>query len=358
MYSLLVIADDATGALEAGAILADRGFDTEVQFGAFGDPRARAGVLLTPTRHDAPAVARERAATALATLGFPARALDGRRLYWKTDSTLRGPIGACFDALRGVFPATPIVYIPAYPAMGRTVRGGVLLVDGTPLARTCFAGAGGHGSAVAERIGHDLHCPIEAVRSAKELRVKLSAPSAAGPAPVLVCDAEEERDVEALMAECRNAPRVPLVAGPAGGAGPWAGRRGAAGFRPDTLAAISDWLVVCGSRHRFSRELVHEAAGRGLRVLTMPDAEAESPEKELAALAGRAAREAWEGLVIFGGDTVLAVSRALGVTRLRPLGEPLPGVAASRAGEFTFVTKAGGFVAPELFDVLLAGKTR
>jgi uncharacterized protein YgbK (DUF1537 family) len=52
-------------------------------------------------------------------------------------------------------------------------------------------------------------------------------------------------------------------------------------------------------------------------------------------------------LVIFGGDTAIAVMRALGVSRILPEGEPLPGVVRSRivlpGGELTLITKSGGF---------------
>jgi len=45
-----------------------------------------------------------------------------RFLYLKTDSTLRGNIGSEISAVLAAFPGSPLVYAPAYPRMGRTVR--------------------------------------------------------------------------------------------------------------------------------------------------------------------------------------------------------------------------------------------
>lgn len=361
MKPLLVIADDATGALEAGAALANCGFATEVQFAAAPEPEAQADVVLVPTRHDTADAARQRVAKALAACGLSGNDADRRRLFWKTDSTLRGPIGGCFDALLSAFPGAAIVYIPAYPALGRTVRGGELLVDGIPLAGTLYsrnAGTWANDSSVIRRISDSLGCDVELVRTASELRMRLNVISSNALQAVLVCDAESESDVEALVGECRVSGSFPLVAGPAGTIAAWAGRSSTPRLPCHTLTEVSDWVLVCGSRHPNSRDLAHEAAMRGWRVFTMPESEQENPSAQLAALAGSAADAAREGIVVFGGDTLLAVSQALHIDRFLSLGEVLPGVAVSRARNFTFVTKAGGFAAPQLFDVLQSGRAK
>ncbi|MCZ2154089.1 MAG: four-carbon acid sugar kinase family protein [Bryobacterales bacterium] len=361
MKPLLVIADDATGALEAGAILANCGFDTEVQFAAVPELGAQARVVLVPTRHDTADVARQRVAKALAACGLSGNDADRRRLFWKTDSTLRGPIGGCFDALLRAFPGVAMVYIPAYPALGRTVRGGELLVDGIPLAQTPYsrnASSWANDSSVIRRISDSVRCDVELVRTASELRMRLNFIDANALQAVLVCDAESEPDVEALVRECRDSGSFPLVAGPAGTIAAWAGRSGAPRLPRHTLTEVSDWIVVCGSRHPNSRALADEAAMRGWRVFTMPESEQENPSIQLAALAGRAAGAAREGIVVFGGDTLLAVSRVLNIDRFLALGEILPGVAVSRARDFMFMTKAGGFAASQLFDVLQSRKAK
>ncbi|MCC6264550.1 MAG: hypothetical protein IT169_13310 [Bryobacterales bacterium] len=380
MNSLLVMADDATGALEAGAILASLGKETVVELEMRRRASAEAHVLLVPTRHDSPAMARRRVEEVVAwAAASPAEALP--RCYWKTDSTLRGPIGACFDALLQAFPLTPLVYVPAYPAMGRTVVNGILRVNGVPLAETAFAADALNpvrSSAVAEALSPELRFPIERICSPRQLRAHLETARS----EALLCDAGTEADVAALFAECRAARPFPLAAGPAGGIRYWAGdcaanppRRGPATpprrepanpprrepTNPPRRAPIEDvpqWLVVCGSRHPIARAQGKHARRLGFTVLATPAEESRDAEAELAALAGRAAALARGGMVIFGGDTALAVWRAMGVARLVPLGEFMPGVAVSRAAGCTFVTAAGGFPAPGLLEELLAAEER
>ena len=136
---ILALADDLTGALEVGARFAAAGVSCAVgfarQFDAVVRPDVTALVLDTETRHvdDAEAYSR------IAALARAARENHVRLLYKKTDSTLRGPIAGEFRALVEVWAGTPLLYVPAYPAMGRTVRGGVLYVEGVPVDRTSFA---------------------------------------------------------------------------------------------------------------------------------------------------------------------------------------------------------------------------
>ncbi len=360
------MADDATGALEAGAILASLHVETVVELEAGRTPPAQAQVLLIPTRHDSPAMARKRVREVLAGLAHTHDAVIPipPRLYWKSDSTLRGPIGACFDALISAFPGRPLVYIPAYPAMGRTVAGGVLRIDGVPLAQTAFAQDSrnpARGSVVTDVIALDSRLPVAWIRSAGELRRRLEI----GGEEVLVCDAGTEAEVAELIAECRGARTAPVVAGPAGGIASWAGDSGAGEVRRARVEDVDRWLVVCGSRHPAARAQMKRARELGFAVFATADAGAGDAEAELEALVRQAADEARRiaraeriGIVIFGGDTVLAVCRAMGVARLAPLGELMPGVAVSHAGGCTFVTVAGGFSAPRMLEELMAAEER
>lgn len=350
-----MIADDATGALEAGAILAGIGIDVVVELEARSGAMAPACVLLVPTRHDSPLMARSRVGAALsaAAASYPMRKLPP--LYLKTDSTLRGPIGACLGALLCALPDRPLVYIPAYPAMGRIVREGVLLVDGVPVAQTVFASDAGNpvrSSIVADVLAPGLVHPIDVLQTASDLREKLASPNS----EVLICNAETEDDVAALIAECRKAKPAPLVAGPAGGIAAWAGGGTPEPLRRAWIEEVDEWLVVCGSRHPLARAQAKHARQLGLTVLATPETRVEDIDSEMETLAEQAAAAAKGGLVIFGGDTALAVWRAMGVRRLTPLGELMPGVAVSHAGGCTFITKAGGFPAPGMLEELLVGE--
>src|ERR1700761_630405 len=108
MAPVVVLADDLTGALEAGAKFAAQGIGAAV---ATRPVEANCAVLVidTESRH-LPAEQAYRAIAALASSGLPV-------LYKKTDSALRGNIGAELRALAEACPDHPITYIPAYPAL-------------------------------------------------------------------------------------------------------------------------------------------------------------------------------------------------------------------------------------------------
>src|SRR5262245_65121828 len=97
---VLALSDDLTGALEVG-----------VRFGAVvelwrGQARRPRHVLDTETRH----LPADKAATLIAEI---AAGSSARLIYKKTDSTLRGNIGAELGALLAVYPQFPLIYAPA-----------------------------------------------------------------------------------------------------------------------------------------------------------------------------------------------------------------------------------------------------
>ena len=132
---ILGLADDLTGALEIGAKFAAAGIGVLVTTVPAVEPLAEVLVVDTETRHREPA----EAAAVVRALVLAGRRSGASLVYKKTDSTLRGNIGAELGALMEAWPGAPLLYAAAYPRLGRTVRGGVLRVDGVPVAETAFA---------------------------------------------------------------------------------------------------------------------------------------------------------------------------------------------------------------------------
>src|SRR5512138_683535 len=132
---ILAIADDTTGALEVGGQLALSGVKALVTTSKGLGVSGAAVVVDAQTRH-MPAARAEATVAGLATV---AQQASTPYLYKKTDSTLRGNIAVEFRALLNEFAGRPLIYVPAYPKMGRIVRKGELLVDGRPLAETPMA---------------------------------------------------------------------------------------------------------------------------------------------------------------------------------------------------------------------------
>lgn len=135
---LLVIADDLTGSNDAGAQFAKRGIASVVAV-EWEMPELPNGysvvVVNTESRHVMPEEAARRVAH-VAGLGVKAQV---PHFFKKTDSTLRGNIGAELKALLEATGAKWLPFVPAFPEMGRTTEGGIHYVDGIPISETAFA---------------------------------------------------------------------------------------------------------------------------------------------------------------------------------------------------------------------------
>src|SRR5690348_11280361 len=112
---MLALADDATGALETGARVGQPVFFTPDSL-----PARLPAVLDTEPRHLSP----EDAYARIYKIACEAARAGISRIFKKTDSTLRGPIGAEFRALLDAWPDSPLIYAPAYPDLGRIVHDG------------------------------------------------------------------------------------------------------------------------------------------------------------------------------------------------------------------------------------------
>lgn len=139
MPRLLIIADDFTGALDTGVQLAKRGIDTLVAVMREGqvDLHARCQVLVvnTESRHIPPLEARARVAAVVQA----APAAGFTHLYKKTDSTLRGNIGTELAAMLENVAASELVFVPAFPKLGRFTIDGLQYVGKNLLSETAFA---------------------------------------------------------------------------------------------------------------------------------------------------------------------------------------------------------------------------
>jgi uncharacterized protein YgbK (DUF1537 family) len=312
MRRVLVLADDLTGALESGVLLEGAAVSLHAA------PEGEAVVIDTETRHAEAAQARR-------IIEAWIKQIPAELIYKKTDSTLRGNIGAELAAL----PGGRIHYAPAYPRLGRTVRDGRLFVNGTPVEETAFAGD-----------------PLNPVLDGRIRH--LLAPGGAPLERIVIHEGECERDLERAASAVLEEPVPRLAAGPAGLLRVLAARLGLE-KRPVPLPGVPECLVINGSAHPVSREQMESAeqAGvfrRGWRKAALDDELERAP-----------------ALIVFGGDTARAVLRRFGDPLLYPLAEVLPGAVASRffrqGNSHLLITKAGGF-GPRDFLIRIAGILR
>ena len=391
-----VIADDLTGAADAGVQFARAGHRTAVAFaGAPLPPVADLDVVVADT--DSRMLGPEEAAACVRTV---ARSLMRAPLVFKKlDSTLRGPVAAEVRAALEGSGRRAAVVAPAFPAGGRITRGGVQHVDGRPVDATAFRDD-----------------PSRPVREADMRR--LLAAAGAGPVALLsradlgdpariaaavrahtyvVADAEDDADLAALvrgvpdpadvlwvgsaglagaLAACHPGPRPPArssaraVAGAPvlaaiGSAHPaTAAQVARLAARPDVAEVRLSLDLLARGDHAAAVAAAVEDAARALahgRSVVVHVAAAPGPPRRadladhipraLAAVAERLAAAAEiGGLVLSGGETAVCVGRALGARGLLLDEELEPGVPVGRLlgpRPFRVVTKAGGFGGPD-----------
>ncbi len=139
MVTLLIIADDFTGALDTGVKFAARGAavrvvtDYEYEFGQT-DSGAQVLVMDAETRH----LSGEEAYRRVYRIVKRAREARVAYIYKKTDSALRGNIGSELAAALDASGEPVLHFFPAFPKMKRTTRRGIHYIDGVPVQESVF----------------------------------------------------------------------------------------------------------------------------------------------------------------------------------------------------------------------------
>jgi D-threonate/D-erythronate kinase len=350
---LTIIADDLTGACDTGALFAGR-----VPVPVTVWPRRAVEAVVRVVDTESRTVSASEAADRVSAVA--GRARSG---FWfkKIDSTLRGPMGAEIDALMRATGAVTAVVCPAFPGQRRVVLDRVLLVGGVPVAETPIARDPqfpGGSSSVVDLLRPQLDralawIPIDQLRAGGDaLAGRLRRLSGTA----IIADAETDSDLDLLIEAALAVTPVPLLAGSAGLARALAARLGLLGERVE-LPIGGRWLVVAGSLHPATRRQLREARAAGLTVLATPERPSADRTEAIARLIEQAVaalqREAWDLLVVTGGETAVALWSALGAERLDLSGVPAPGLALGQLrvpgrDPLAVLTKAGGFGPPDL----------
>ena len=342
-----IVADDVTGAADSAGAFAAHGW--RVLLLADGEAASpEPGTVLAVVAHnralpdEEARTASERATARLASVAD--------RLFVKIDSTVRGSVasqirGALTEWARVAGDAHALV-CPAFPAQSRTVRGGVVFVDGVPVHETPS--------------GQD---PITPVRSS-DLAQLLQAPD------VATEDAATDADLDRIARRIADDARTVAV-GSAGLAHALARTwsRGAVPAAP--LAAGGRVLVAVSSRLAVTRRQVDVLGGaEGISVISATDRTDLSPDRAAALLADDVRTtldsEPIDSLIVCGGDGLAAVLARLGAHAVRidrALADGCPsGVIVGGAHDgLRIVTKSGGFGGPrtllDLADALRSARS-
>lgn len=210
---ILVIADDFTGANDAGVSFACAGLRVDVAFELPWCGRTDVLIVNSDSRAYCPQDAAER-------VGSLARDSGASRvplLVKKIDSTLRGNLGAELEALMAATGRRRAIVAPALPKAGRTTEHGQCLIHGVPVNQTEFASdpkTPVNDADIASLIQaqSELTCRSLSVTQCIE---QLPTWQASG-AEVWVVDARSDDELERLAASLLQQDEPPLIAGSAG----------------------------------------------------------------------------------------------------------------------------------------------
>lgn len=400
---LFVVADDLTGANDTGVQFARRGVSAFVFLKSDFDhfpPAAQVVVVNTESRHLPPEIAARlvSSATTRAHLaGVP-------YFYKKTDSTLRGNLGAELEAFRAATRSTILPFVPAFPELGRTTRCGIHHVFDRPIAETTFAS--------------DPLNPIRQSSICHLLREQTDAPLLQLPAGstlpvpgefegIVVPDCANQADMSAIAQECFGRRVLKAASGSAAFAQEMARFIAFESGSSEFTAPRAPVLFVNGSvNERALHQVSHPSSSSFVRFRLPPEAFAsderaaqfietvkgklssapqrvmlhtitrrdelagyeatipaagESIHLRVANVTGRIVRELlrtgyFKTLIVFGGDTFNAIADASQWAGFVPETEIAPGVtvAAPAGTDLKVISKAGGFGEVDLVGSILS----
>ncbi len=338
-HRIVVLADDLTGACDAGVAFLKAGHTVRVWFGTsvqFSAPES-VQAFNTNSRSLAPGRAAHAVSQASAALGTDPNAL----FFKKVDSAARGPFAAEILAAHRTLKTRAVLLAPAFPSAGRTVLGGILEIQ----------------DPAGENKQVDLARLFPLLARGKI--VNISGPAELKPAldsgkSFLICDSATQADLESLARVAANLPSL-LFAGSAGLAQALAGLS-LARISAALVPAISQVLLVAGSPHPVTSlqlETLDTDRFESVRVLRIGRFFAKARIRS----AFRSHNP--QALILTGGETAMLAVNALEAHSFILQGELAPGipwglVQGGAAHGCVVVTKSGGFGAPNAFNEILA----
>jgi uncharacterized protein YgbK (DUF1537 family) len=277
MVTLLIIADDFTGALDTGVQFAASGINTRVVTNTghdfcHVDPEVRVLVMDAETRH----LSSSKAYDIVYNITKRAIAQKIPYLYKKTDSALRGNIGSELTAMLEAAGGKTLSFLPAFPKMKRWTKEGVLYIDGVPVNESVFGKDPFEPvtcSHIPKMIGNQSQVKVS-VRAERNRNVPAmeSGEENQEEPELLVWDAETDEELEALGQYLYETDQMHLTAGCAGFAAVLPQLLGLKGERRPDIKLNSKLLVICGSVNPITAAQLDYAEKHGfMRIRLKPE---------------------------------------------------------------------------------------
>lgn len=409
MVEILIIADDLTGAIETGVEFAKQGISTRVIHSPDTDLNqildeidSTVIVFNTESRH----IDQEEAARRVGRVVKISRERGIKRFYKKTDSTMRGNVGAEIEAFQKETGKHAIPFIPAHPKLKRFTKEGHHYIGEQLLHQTEF--------------GNDPFEPIEIsflpglLQKQTNLKVSLVAGSGYDTLQknkgILVFDCQSEKELEKIGTALLKNNLHNSIAGSAAMCELLPILFNLKSEKLEIPKLHKPTLLVNGSLNNISLNQVRFADERGIKIITLPkkmlscsnlktsqhfsqmltevreviqagrnvilsssDIQTEPNKKNydkneykvVSKQIGSIVAEIFSelhmsSLFVIGGDTLMGIMNRLNCDFIAPLTEILPGVGLSMASfqnqSIQILTKPGGYgdkdVIVQIFNVI------
>jgi len=407
---LLVLADDLTGALDTGIKFSKKNLPTLVMTRKNFDQENNADYCLsvlvidTETRH----LVKEEASRIIQKIIRRAQSrYDIQNYYKKTDSTLRGNIGAELEAVMRATGRKKILFVPSYPSINRITYMGNQLMDGKLISVTEYAQdllEPVSVSYIPDIIHQQSHLQVELV-SHEDLNYyqQRQAPwqkNIADPT-IYVFDAENNKHLADISQSFKKNKTPSIIAGCGGFAEFLPNLIYMVEQEPEKLECPLEILIINGSVNQLSIDQINYASQKGIPRTQVPIIgllqrdflvsnqyqklinmlfKTINTSQELILTTAQSKREVlclnkdsknrercltinnnlgnlvriimehcqWrKTLVVFGGDTAIGILNHLNAVGIIPQREIVPGVVLSEVlreeGKVCLITKAGGF---------------
>lgn len=242
MVTLLVLADDFTGALDTGIKFADSGVYTKVITGKTVDfaqisPEVVVLVIDLQTRH----VEQGLAYQTVYHMVKQAKAFGIPYIFKKTDSGLRGNIGSELSALYDATNNTPVSFIPALPDLNRITSHGVQIIDGVFVSKSVF------GRDPFSPVTKDSVAEIIKQQAAKPVAVQLKGDTHHHFTAITVYDATTNEDIWEIGQRLKENNALNAIAGCSGFGAILPELLELQGNHKNESIASNRLIVVCGS---------------------------------------------------------------------------------------------------------------
>lgn len=417
MIKLLVIADDFTGALDTGVQFSKQGVatlvatDNQLCFKDIGN-EIEVLVLDIESRHVSAGEAYKRVGNVVK------KAIETGidYIYKKTDSTLRGNIGAELAALLDISSRNQLPFIPAFPKNHRITVNGIQYVSGEEINKTVFAQdpfTPVKHSSIIDIIRQQSNITTESISTENYIRTEKEYQEKT----ICIFDAQTDLDMEKIGRELKKTNRLNILAGCAGfaeilpellelkkGEMKWQGNKenvlivsGSVnqiaidqisfakkrGYRAITLSPKQKLNSHCHEFQDFNKDNLDDKIIKGLKEFHKVILESVSSREQILITKefainkgipletipfcivnnmGEIVKRVLDkfligNLLVFGGDTLFGIIDKIQCEGIFPIKEIAPGVVAAKAvfkdGKFLrILTKAGGFGEIDIINII------